>query len=197
VPAVCEHVHLPMQSGSTRTLKRMLRRYTREQYLDCVARLRAAIPELSLTTDVIVGFPGETEDDFEETLSAVKEVGFADAFTFIFSLRDGTPATRLPAEMTVPEEVASERMARLIGTVRGMSRERNIRLLGRRYEVLVEKGARRGELLQARTRDFKTVLLPGDDSMIGRYFNVELTGTTGSTFTGTIVRERQPLPMAG
>jgi tRNA-2-methylthio-N6-dimethylallyladenosine synthase len=197
VPAVCEHVHLPMQSGSTRTLKRMLRRYTREQYLDCVARLRAAIPNLSLTTDVIVGFPGETEEDFEETLSAVKEVGFADAFTFIFSLRDGTPATRLPAEMTVPEEVASGRMARLIGTVRGMSRERNIRLLGRRYEVLVEKGARRGELLQARTRDFKTVLLPGDDSMIGRYFNVELTGTTGSTFTGTIVRERQPLPMAG
>ena len=197
VEAVCEHVHLPMQSGSTRTLKRMLRRYTREQYLDCVARLRAAIPGLSLTTDVIVGFPGETDEDFEETLTAVREVGFADAFTFIFSLRDGTPATRLPAEMTVPEEVASERMARLIETVRGMSRERNLQLLGRRYEVLVEKGARRGELLQARTRDFKTVLLPGDDSMIGRYFNVELTGTTGSTFTGSIVRERQPLPMAG
>ena len=197
VEAVCEHVHLPMQSGSTRTLKRMLRRYTREQYLDCVARLRAAIPDLSLTTDVIVGFPGETEEDFEETLTAVREVGFADAFTFIFSLRDGTPATRLPAEMTVPEEVASERMARLIETVRGMSRERNLQLLGRRYEVLVEKGARRGELLQARTRDFKTVLLPGDDSMIGRYFSVELTGTTGSTFTGCIVRERQPLPMAG
>ena len=197
VDAVCEHVHLPMQSGSTRTLKRMLRRYTREQYLDCVARLRAAIPDLSLTTDVIVGFPGETNEDFEETLSAVREVGFADAFTFIFSLRDGTPATRLPADMTVPQEVASERMARLIETVRAMSRERNLQLLGRRYEVLVEKGARRGELLQARTRDFKTVLLPGDDSMIGRYFNVELTGTTGSTFTGSIVRERQPLPMAG
>jgi tRNA-2-methylthio-N6-dimethylallyladenosine synthase len=197
VDAVCEHVHLPMQSGSTRTLKRMLRRYTREQYLECVARLRQAIPEISLTTDVIVGFPGETEDDFEETLTAVREVGFADAFTFIFSLRDGTPATRLPAELTVPDEVASERMARLIQTVRGMSRERNLKLLGKRYEVLVEKGARRGELLQARTRDFKTVLLPGDDSLIGRYFNVELTGTTGSTFTGTIVRERQPLPLAG
>jgi tRNA-2-methylthio-N6-dimethylallyladenosine synthase len=88
-------------------------------------------------------------------------------------------------------------MARLIETVRGMSRARNLELLGQRYEVLVEKGARRGELLQARTRDFKTVLLPGDHSMIGRYFNVELTGTTGSTFTGTIVRDRQPLPMAG
>ena len=197
VPAVCEHVHLPMQSGWKRILKRMLRRYTREQYLECVARLRAAIPGLSLTTDVIVGFPGETEDDFEETLSAVREVGFADAFTFIFSPREGTPATRLPAEMTVPDDVASERMARLIETVRGISRSRNLQLLGQRYEVLVEKGARRGDLLQARTRDFKTVLLSGDDSMIGRYYNVELTGTTGSTFTGTIVRERQPLPLAG
>jgi tRNA-2-methylthio-N6-dimethylallyladenosine synthase len=197
VDAVCEHVHLPMQSGSTRILKRMLRRYTRDQYLECVARLRRAVPGLSLTTDVIVGFPGETEDDFEETLSAVREVEFADAFTFIFSPRDGTPATRLPAELTVPDEVAADRMARLIETVRGMSRARNLQLLGTKYEVLVEKGARRGELLQARTRDFKTVLLPGDDSMIGRYFNVELTGTTGSTFTGTIVRERQPLPLAG
>jgi tRNA-2-methylthio-N6-dimethylallyladenosine synthase len=197
VSAVCEHVHLPMQSGSTRTLKRMLRRYTREQYLDCVARLRAAIPGLSLTTDIIVGFPGETEEDFEETLSAVREVGFADAFTFIFSLRDGTPATRLPPEMTVPDEVASDRMARLIETVRAISRAGNLQLLGQRYEVLVEKGARRGDLLQARTRDFKPVLLPGDDSMIGGYFYVELTGTTGSTFTGTIVRERQPLPLAG
>jgi tRNA-2-methylthio-N6-dimethylallyladenosine synthase len=197
VDAVCEHVHLPMQSGSTRTLKRMLRRYTRDQYLECVARLRGAIPGLAVTTDVIVGFPGETEEDFEETLSAVREVEFADAFTFIFSLRDGTPATRLPPELTVPEDVAADRMARLIETVRGMSRARNLQLLGTKYEVLVEKGARRGELLQARTRDFKTVLLPGDESMIGRYYNVELTGTTGSTFTGTIVRERQPLPLAG
>ena len=97
VPTVCEHVHLPMQSGSSRMLKRMLRRYTREGYLECVARIRKAIPNVSLTTDVIVGFPGETDEEFEETLSAVREVGFADAYTFIFSPRDGTPATRLPA----------------------------------------------------------------------------------------------------
>jgi tRNA-2-methylthio-N6-dimethylallyladenosine synthase len=197
VPAVCEHVHLPMQSGSTRTLKRMLRRYTRETYLECVDRLRAAIPGLSLTTDVIVGFPGETDADFEETLSAVREVGFTDAFTFKFSPRDGTPATRLPASETVPDEVASERLARLIETVRAGARERNLTLLGTRHEVLVEKGARRGELLQARTRDFKTVLIPGDESMIGRYYTVELTGTTGSTFTGAVAQERRPLPMAG
>ena len=195
--AVCEHVHLPMQSGSSRTLKRMLRRYTREGYLDCVARLRAAIPGLALTTDVIVGFPGETEDEFAETLSAVRQVGFADAFTFKFSPRDGTPATRLPAELTVSDEVASERLGRLISLVRSLARERNLGSLGRREEVLIEKVARRGELLQARTRDFKTVLVPGDESMIGRYLEVELTGTTGSTFTGSLVRERRTLPMAG
>jgi tRNA-2-methylthio-N6-dimethylallyladenosine synthase len=198
VPTVCEHVHLPMQSGSSRMLKRMLRRYTREGYLECVARIRRAIPGVSLTTDIIVGFPGETEEEFEETLEVVREVGFADAYTFIFSPRDGTPATRMPAELTVPAEVASERLQRLVETVRSMSRARNLGLLGTRHEVLVEREAKRGEaMLMTRTRDFKTVLVPGDGSMLGRYFTVELTGTTGSTFTGSVVRERQPLPMAG
>src|SRR4051812_28863816 len=135
---VCEHVHLPLQSGSTRTLKRMLRRYTREGYLDCVRRLREAIPGLCLTTDIIVGFPGETEDDFAETLSLVREVEFDDAFTFIFSPRDGTPATRLPAAESVPADVAADRMKRLIEVVRTGSRARNLRLLGATREVLVE-----------------------------------------------------------
>jgi tRNA-2-methylthio-N6-dimethylallyladenosine synthase len=198
VPTVCEHVHLPMQSGSSRMLKRMLRRYTREGYLDCVARIRRAIPSVTLTTDVIVGFPGETDEEFEETLSAVREVGFTDAFTFIFSPRDGTPATRLPAELSIPADVASERLQRLVETVRAMSRQRNLGLLGTRHEVLVEREAKRGDaMLMTRTRDFKTVLVPGDASMLGQYFTVELTGTTGSTFTGAVVRERQPLPMAG
>jgi len=197
IEAFCEHVHLPMQSGSTRTLKRMLRRYTREQYFECVDRLRAAIPNVSLTTDVIVGFPGETEEDFRETLTAVEQVGFDDAYTFKFSLRDGTPATRFPASDTVSDEVASDRLARLIATVRGGSRERNLKLLGERREVLVEKSARRGGLLQSRTRDFKTVMIPGDVSLIGMYLNVELTGTTGSTFIGQVVGQRTALPMAG
>jgi len=198
VEAVCEHVHLPMQSGSTRVLKRMLRRYTREGYLDCVAKLRASIPGLSLTTDVIVGFPGETDEDFEETLEVVREVGFADGFTFKFSPRDGTPATRMPAELTVSDEVASERLARLVETIRGNARAANMTQLGRRYEVLIEREARRGdELLMARTRDFKTVMIPGDPSMLGSYVTVEITGTTGSTFTGQVVGERKPLPMAG
>jgi len=198
VPTVCEHVHLPMQSGSTRTLKRMLRRYSRDEYLACVERLREAVPRLALTTDVIVGFPGETEEDFAETLSAVEAVGFVDAYTFIFSPRDGTPATRLPPELAVPDEVASERLQRLVALVRSGARERNLGLLGTRHEVLVEREAKRGEaMLMTRTRDFKTVLVPGDASMLGKYLHVELTGTTGSTFTGAIVRERQPLPMAG
>jgi len=194
--AACEHVHLPMQSGSTRVLKRMLRRYTREGYLECVERLRSAIPGLALTTDIIVGFPGESEEDFGETLSVVAEVGFDDAYTFKFSPREGTPATRMPASETVSDEIASERLGRLISTVRAGSRDRNLVLLGQRREVLVEKDARRGGLLQTRTRDFKTVIVPGDADLIGSYLNVELTGTTGSTFTGAILRDRVALPMA-
>ena len=115
-PAVCEHVHLPMQSGSNAVLKRMLRRYTREGYLEVVARLRAAVPGLTFTTDIIVGFPGETETDFEETLSLVTEAGFDDAYTFRYSSGDGTPAVRLTDH--VPDESASARLARLIEAVR-------------------------------------------------------------------------------
>jgi len=197
VPAVCEHVHLPMQSGSTSVLKRMLRRYTREEYFRCVERLRAAIPGLSVTTDIIVGFPGETDADFEETLSAVREIGFSDAFMFKFSMREGTPAERMPAEWTVLDDVASARMARLVETVKAGARTQNLTLLGRACEVLVEREARRGgDLLQARTRDFRTVLVPGDAATIGTYHTVELTGTTGSTFTGAYLRERAALPLA-
>ena len=198
VPTVCEHVHLPMQSGSSRVLKRMLRRYSRDGYLACVDRIRRAIPGVTLTTDIIVGFPGETDDDFEETLSAVRDIGFVDAYTFIFSPRDGTPATRLPAELSVPPDVAGERLQRLVETVRSATRQRNLGLLGTRHEVLVEREAKRGEaMLLTRTRDYKSVLVPGDGSMLGQYLTVVLTGTTGSTFTGSIVRERQPLPVAG
>jgi tRNA-2-methylthio-N6-dimethylallyladenosine synthase len=197
VPAVCEHVHLPMQSGSTNVLKRMLRRYSRDEYFACLERLRAAVPALSVTTDIIVGFPGETDDDFQETLSAVYEARFTDAFMFKFSLREGTPATRMPEQWTVSDEVAADRMGRLVDTVRTAARAQNLTMLGRQCEVLIEREARRGgDLLQARTRDFRTVLVPGDAAMIGRYVTVELTGTTGSTFTGAVVGERARLPMA-
>jgi tRNA-2-methylthio-N6-dimethylallyladenosine synthase len=129
-------------------------------------------------------------------LSAVREIGFDDAYTFKFSPREGTPATRMPESETIPDEVASDRLAKLIETVRAGSRARNLRMLGERKEVLVEKEARRGGLFQSRTRDFKTVIIPGEPDLIGTYVTVELTGTTGSTFTGAIVRERAPLPVA-
>lgn len=196
-PTVCEHVHLPMQSGSTSMLKRMLRRYSREEYLQCVERLRTAMPGLGLTTDIIVGFPGETDEEFEDTLSLCRAVRFDDAFTFKFSAREGTPATRMPEEWTIPSGVMDARYTALVETVRGIAREKNMGRLGERMEVLVEKEARKGELFQARSRDFKTVLVPGTPDLIGTYLMVELTGTTGATFIGTPVQERQPLPLAG
>ena len=205
VPTVCEHVHLPMQSGSTSMLKRMLRRYSREDYLACVARLRAALPGICLTTDIIVGFPGETDAEFEDTLSLCREVRFDDAFMFKFSMREGTPAERMPKEWHIPETVVAERFERLMTTVRGISREGNLTRLGSTTEVLIEKVARDGELWQARTRDFKTVIVPADSGKIGDYLAVVLSGTTGATFMGTPVSNSQltpsgkvrlPLPMA-
>ncbi|MCA0375981.1 MAG: tRNA (N6-isopentenyl adenosine(37)-C2)-methylthiotransferase MiaB [Gemmatimonadetes bacterium] len=186
-PAVCEHVHLPMQSGSTAMLKRMLRRYTREDYLACVERLRAAIPGLAITTDIIVGFPAETDEEFADTLDLCRTVRFDDAFMFKFSPREGTPATRMPPEWTIPDDVVAARFDHLVQTVRGISREKNLARLGDRCEVLVEKVARDGELLQARSRDFRTVMVPADAARIGDYLTVQLTGTTGATFTGTPV----------
>jgi tRNA-2-methylthio-N6-dimethylallyladenosine synthase len=179
-PAVCEHVHLPVQSGSSRVLRRMLRRYDRDGYLAVVAALRHAMPAIALTTDIIVGFPGETEDDFRETLSLVEAVGFDDAFTFRYSPREGTPATRL--KDVVPDHVAGERLERLVAAVRGIARRKNVALVGSNHEVLVEGWAKRGDLLQGRTRANKVALFPGPDEWIGSYRMVRFTGTTGSTF---------------
>jgi len=180
-PAVCEHVHLPVQSGSSRTLKRMLRRYDRDRYLDVVAALRAAVPGISLSTDIIVGFPGETEDEFKETLSLVEQVQFDDAYTFKYSVREGTPAVRIKDH--VAEEIKTERIGRLIALVRHVAKQKNVGLIGTTHEVLVEGPAKRGGLLQARTRTNKIALLDGPAEWIGTYRRVRLTGTTGSTFT--------------
>src|SRR5207302_9199902 len=139
--AVCEHVHLPVQSGSSRVLKRMLRRYDRARYLEVVAALRRAMPDIALTTDIIVGFPGETEADFQETLSLVDAVAFDDAYTFRFSPRDGTPATRL--KDVVPDDVAGERLERLVAAVRGVARRRDVALGGGPHGGLVEAWAQR------------------------------------------------------
>jgi tRNA-2-methylthio-N6-dimethylallyladenosine synthase len=184
-PAVCEHVHLPVQSGSNAVLKRMLRRYTRERYLEVVGELRRAIPGITFSTDIIVGFPGETDADFEETLSLVSEADFDDAYTFKYSVREGTPAVRLKDH--VPDEVASARLDRLIDTVRSAVRRKNIARVGESHEVLVERPAKRGNLLLGRTRTNQLVLLDLPPSAIGQYHRVRLTGTTGSTFTGSVV----------
>ena len=182
---VCEHVHLPVQSGSNVVLKRMLRRYTREQYLEVVARLRAAVPAMTFSTDIIVGFPGETEEQFAETMELVEAAGFDDAYTFKYSVRDGTPAVKLRDR--VPDEVASERLDRLIGVVRQQARARNQAWVGSEQEVLVERPARRGAMMLGRTRSNHLVLLDLPADSIGRYHRVRLTGTTGSTFTGAVV----------
>jgi tRNA-2-methylthio-N6-dimethylallyladenosine synthase len=180
-PAVCEHVHLPVQSGSSRVLKRMLRRYDRARFLEVVAALRGTVPGLALSTDIIVGFPGETEDEFQETLSLVAEVEFDDAFTFAYSVRDGTPAVKLKDH--VAESVQAERLARLIAVVRAGARRKNVGLVGTTHEVLVEGWAKRGGLLQARTRTNKVALVEGPEAWVGTYRRVRFTGTTGSTFT--------------
>jgi len=190
-PAVCEHVHLPVQSGSSRVLKRMLRRYTRERYLEVVAALRQAVPAIALTTDIIVGFPGETEDEFAETLSLVEQVEFDDAYTFRYSVRDGTPAVKMRDH--VDPAVAGERLERLIALVRALARRRNMALVGTTHEVLVEGRAKRGGLLQTRTRTNKVALVDGPDDWIGTYRRVRFTGTTGSTFTAWPVEQELAL----
>src|SRR5918997_193134 len=186
--AVCEHVHLPVQSGSNAVLKRMLRRYTRERYLAVIGELRRAIPGITLSTDIIVGFPGETDDQFAETLSLVNEADFDEAYTFKYSVREGTPAVRLPNH--VADEVASTRLDQLIEAVRGNVRRKNISRIGQIHEVLVERPARRGNLMLARSRGNQLVLLELPPTALGEYHRVRLTGTTGSTFTGAVV---QPL----
>jgi tRNA-2-methylthio-N6-dimethylallyladenosine synthase len=184
-PAVCEHVHLPVQSGSNAVLKRMLRRYTRERYLEVVRELRAAIPGITFSTDIIVGFPGETEAQFRETLTLVVEADFDDAYTFKYSLREGTPAVRLRDHL--PDEVGAERLERLIEAVRANARRKSLARVGEVQEVLVERRAKRGDLMLARTRTNHLVLVELPQEAVGEYHRVRLTGTTGSTFTGAVV----------
>ena len=186
--AVCEHVHLPVQSGSNAVLRRMLRRYTREGYLEVVARLRRAIPGITFSTDIIVGFPGETEAQFQETLSLVREAELDDAYTFKYSVREGTPAVRLAERGAVPEAEAAERLERLIELVREQARRRNAARVGSEAEVLVERPARRGDMLLGRTRTNLLALLELPPEAVGQYHRVRLTGTTGSTFTAQILK---------
>ena len=182
--AVCEHVHLPVQSGSNAVLKRMLRRYTRERYLEVVESLRQAIPGITFSTDIIVGFPGESDEDFAATLAIVEQAEFDEAYTFKYSVREGTPAVKIPNH--VPDDVASVRLDQLIDAARRQTRRRNAARVGQIHEALVERPAKRGDLMLARTRQNGLVLLDLPPNAIGDYRHVRLTGTTGSTFTGVL-----------
>jgi tRNA-2-methylthio-N6-dimethylallyladenosine synthase len=183
--SVCEQVHLPLQSGSSRVLKRMRRTYDRERYLRLVERLRAAIPDLALGTDLIVGFPGETEHDFEQTLGVVEEVGYDSAFTFIFSPRAGTEAASLPGQ--VPDDIKHERLERLVELVQRSAAERNAGRVGRLEEVLVEGPSRTSAgLLRGRTRRGTTVNFSGSASP-GGLVDVRIESSTSTTLRGRAV----------
>jgi tRNA-2-methylthio-N6-dimethylallyladenosine synthase len=182
LPSLCEHVHLPLQSGSTRILKSMRRTYTRERYLDRVALLREHVPDCAITTDVIVGFPGETEDDFAQTLSLCEEVAYDGAFTFVFSPRRGTEAATLPDQ--VPHPVKVERMERLVEVVQRRAKERAQRFVGRTLDVLVEGPSRTDPTrLRGRSRHNKAVNFTGL-ARPGEYVQVEIASATSQTLAG-------------
>jgi tRNA-2-methylthio-N6-dimethylallyladenosine synthase len=180
--ALCEHIHLPLQSGSSAVLKRMRRTYSRERYLDRVALIREHVPDCSLTTDIIVGFPGETEADFEQTLEVAEEVGYDGAFTFIYSPRRETEAATLPDQL--PHEVKVARMERLIEVVQRRARERAQRFVGRTLDVLVEGPSRTDpSRLRGRSRHNKVVNFAGLGAP-GELVEVEITSATSQTLMG-------------
>jgi tRNA-2-methylthio-N6-dimethylallyladenosine synthase len=181
--SVCEHIHLPLQSGSTRVLKRMRRTYSRERFLDRVALIREHVPDCAITTDIIVGFPGETEADFAETLTVAEEVGFDGAFTFIYSPRRGTEAAAFEGEF-LPHEVSVERMERLVEVVQRRARERAQRFVGRTMEVLVEGTSRNDpSRLRGRTRHNKVVNFAGLGDP-GQLVGVEIHEASSQTLQG-------------
>jgi tRNA-2-methylthio-N6-dimethylallyladenosine synthase len=180
--AVCEHIHLPLQSGSSRLLKAMRRTYTRERYLELAQRLRAAIPDVAFGTDIIVGFPGETEDDFLATLEVVEEIGYDSAFTFVYSPRAGTEAATLPDQ--VPHDQKIERMERLVEVTQRIAGERNATRVGRLEEVLVEGSSRTDpSLLRGRTRRNTTVNFRGS-ACAGELVDVRIEAATSTTLRG-------------
>ncbi len=182
---ICRHLHLPLQSGSSRILKVMNRRYTKEQYLELAEKIRREIPDISLTTDIIVGFPGETEEDFQETLDVVRRVRFDSAFTFIYSKRTGTPAATM--EDQVPDEVVHERFDRLLKEVQEISAQMSGRDAGTIQKVLVEGiDEKNSSLLTGRLSNNVMVHFPGDPSLIGQIVSVSLDETRGFYYMGTL-----------
>ena len=185
---ICKHLHLPLQSGSSEILKVMNRRYDKEKYLALVEKIKKAIPDIGLTTDIIVGFPGETEEDFLETMDVVKKVRYDSAFTFIYSKRTGTPAAAM--ENQVPEDVVKDRFDRLLKEVQTISQEMTARFEGMVEEVLVEDiNDHNPELVTGRMSNNHLVHFPGDASMIGKIIKVHLDECKGFYYLGSVVED--------
>ena len=183
---ICKHLHLPLQSGSSEILKVMNRRYDKEKYLGLVEKIKKAIPDIGLTTDIIVGFPGETEEDFQETLDVVRKARYDSAFTFIYSKRTGTPAAAM--ENQVPEDVVKDRFDRLLKEVQTISQEMTARFTGTVQEVLVEDvNEHNSELVTGRMSNNHLVHFPGDASLIGKIVNVHLDECKGFYYLGSKV----------
>jgi tRNA-2-methylthio-N6-dimethylallyladenosine synthase len=186
LPALCEQIHLPLQSGSSAVLKRMRRTYDRRRYMDRVALIREHVPDCAITTDIIVGFPGETESDFAETLEVAEEVGYDGAFTFVFSPRRETEAATMEGQL--PHPVKVERMERLLEVVQRRAKERSQRFIGRTLEVLVEGSSRTDETkLRGRTRHGKAVNFEGI-ARPGEFIDVEIENATSQTLSGVSVK---------
>ena len=184
---VCHHLHLPMQSGSSRILKIMNRRYDKEKYLELVQKIRTAIPDISLTTDIIVGFPGETEEDFRDTLDVVEKCDFDTAFTFIYSKRSGTPAAKM--ENQIPEDVVKDRFDRLLSLVQEKGRQASSRFQGTVQEILVEEESKEKGIYTGRTEYNLLVHFPGCRDLLGKYVKVRLDTCKGFYYFGTLVEE--------
>lgn len=183
---VCEHGHFALQSGSSRILEKMNRKYSREDYLNLVKKLRKAMPDVAITTDLIVGFPGETEEDFEETLTLAQEVEFDSAFTFIYSQREGTPAATHQEQ--VPEDVKHNRFNRLVKVVNDAMAKKNKEYVGKVVEVLVEGPSKNDETkLMGRTRTTKLVNFDGKPEYIGKLVNVKITKANSFSLVGEVI----------
>ena len=182
-PRIANHIHLPLQSGSDRILQKMNRHYDTARYLEIVEKLRKSVPELQITTDLIVGFPGETEDDFQATLDMVRKVRFASAFTFLYSRRTGTPAAKMPDQ--VPDDVANERFQRLLALVQEVGREESGKLAGRTMPVLVDEMNRQDRhLVTGRLMDNTVVHFPGGAELVGEIVPVFLRESKGFYYLG-------------
>ena len=183
---LCKNIHLPVQSGSSKVLKEMNRRYSKETYLQLVEKLRGAVPFITMSTDIIVGFPGETEEDFLETLDLVSKVRFDSAFTFLYSVRKGTPAEKYEGQ--IPEDVKHERFNRLVDLVNSISMEKNAEYVGTVQKVLIEGPAKTGSrTFSGRTDGFKLVNFRGDANMVGKIVDVRITGSNTFSLEGEIV----------